>query len=98
MRPGPTGLWEGVVPRVGWAGEHPGLVCSARPALWLSRRLQWCRLSESCCAELAALLAEHPSLARLELGDGTLGDRGVRLLCQGLRGPGCRLRVLRARL
>ncbi|NXO49089.1 NLRP3 protein, partial [Aramus guarauna] len=58
-------------------------------------RLRWCGLSESCCAELAALLAEHPSLARLELGDGTLGDGGVRLLCEGLRQPGCRLRVLR---
>ncbi|NXM02161.1 NLRP3 protein, partial [Tyrannus savana] len=68
--------------------RHPG---SALRVL----RLQWCRLSESCCAELAALLAEHPSLARLELGDGALGDRGVRLLCRGLRGPGCRLRVLR---
>ncbi|XP_052667927.1 NACHT, LRR and PYD domains-containing protein 12-like [Harpia harpyja] len=60
-------------------------------------RLQWCGLSESCCAELSALLAEHPSLRRLELGDGTLGDGGVRLLCEGLRQPGCRLRVLRLR-
>ncbi|NWT83740.1 NLRP3 protein, partial [Lanius ludovicianus] len=58
-------------------------------------RLQWCWLSESCCAELAALLAEHPSLSRLELGDSSLGDTGVRLLCEGLRTPGCRLRVLR---
>ncbi|NWV39891.1 NLRP3 protein, partial [Grantiella picta] len=60
-----------------------------------SRRLQWCQLTESCCAELAALLAEHPGLARLELGDSSLGDSGVRLLCEGLRHPGCRLRVLR---
>ncbi|KFP73142.1 NACHT, LRR and PYD domains-containing protein 3, partial [Acanthisitta chloris] len=58
-------------------------------------RLQWCRLSESCCAELAALLAEHPSLAQLELGDSTLGDGSVHLLCEGLRSPGCHLRVLR---
>ncbi|NXK14891.1 NLRP3 protein, partial [Herpetotheres cachinnans] len=58
-------------------------------------RLQWCGLSESCCAELAALLAKHPSLARLELGDGTLGDAGVHLLCEGLQQPSCRLRVLR---
>ncbi|XP_064309078.1 NACHT, LRR and PYD domains-containing protein 12 [Phalacrocorax carbo] len=58
-------------------------------------RLQWCGLSESCCAELAALLAEHRSLARLELGDSTLGDGGVRLLCEGLQRPSCRLRVLR---
>ncbi|XP_057286604.1 NACHT, LRR and PYD domains-containing protein 12-like [Pezoporus wallicus] len=60
-------------------------------------RLQWCRLPESCCAALAALLAQHRSLERLELGDTALGDRGVRLLCQGLRQPGCCLRALRLR-
>ncbi|NWI93421.1 NLRP3 protein, partial [Pitta sordida] len=68
--------------------QHPG---SALQVL----RLQWCRLSESCCAELAALLAEQPSLVQLELGDSRLGDSGVRQLCKGLRSPGCRLRVLR---
>ncbi|KAK4822747.1 hypothetical protein QYF61_019938 [Mycteria americana] len=70
--------------------RHPG--SNAR-----ALRLWWCGLSGPCCAELAALLAQHPSLARLELGDGTLGDGGVRLLCEGLRQPGCRLRVLRLR-
>ncbi|NWR60701.1 NLRP3 protein, partial [Bucorvus abyssinicus] len=58
-------------------------------------RLHWCWLSESCCVELAALVARHPSLDRLELGDGRLGDGSVRLLCEGLRQPGCHLRVLR---
>ncbi|XP_061213330.1 ribonuclease inhibitor-like [Neopsephotus bourkii] len=58
-------------------------------------RLQWCRLPESCCVALAALLAQHRSLERLELGDTALGDRGVRLLCQGLRQPSCCLRALR---
>ncbi|NXX82007.1 NLRP3 protein, partial [Urocolius indicus] len=58
-------------------------------------RLQWCRLSESCCRELGELLALHPGLERLELADGVLGDRGVRLLCHGLRQPGCHLRALR---
>ncbi|NXP05853.1 NLRP3 protein, partial [Thinocorus orbignyianus] len=58
-------------------------------------RLQWCGLSESCCSELAELLAQHPTLARLELGDSTLGDSGVRLLCQGLQQPSCHLCVLR---
>ncbi|NXY64394.1 NLRP3 protein, partial [Callaeas wilsoni] len=69
--------------------------CAEPPVSVLSCRLQWCRLSESCCAELAALLAEHPGLAHLELGDSLLDDSGVRLLCEGLRTPSCRLRVLR---
>uniref|UniRef100_A0A8C8AHK8 NACHT, LRR and PYD domains-containing protein 3 n=1 Tax=Otus sunia TaxID=257818 RepID=A0A8C8AHK8_9STRI len=68
--------------------RHPGTNLRAL-------RLRWCGLSQSCCAELAALVAEHPSLARLELGDSALGDGSVRLLCGGLRQPGCRLRVLR---
>uniref|UniRef100_A0A8V0ZLK2 NLR family pyrin domain containing 3 n=1 Tax=Gallus gallus TaxID=9031 RepID=A0A8V0ZLK2_CHICK len=34
-------------------------------------------------------------LVHLELGDGALGDDGVRMLCAGLRQPGCQLRVLR---
>ncbi|NXB80425.1 NLRP3 protein, partial [Donacobius atricapilla] len=86
----------GVVPRVWRAGEQPGQVrCAEPPFSVLSHRLQWCRLSEGCCAELAVLLAEHPGLACLELGDGSLGDSSVRLLCEGLRSPGCRLRVLR---
>ncbi|NXB85691.1 NLRP3 protein, partial [Vidua chalybeata] len=88
--------WVGVVPRVWWAREQPGQVRCAKPLFSvLSHRLQWCRLSESCCAELAALLAEHPGLAHLELADSSLGDSGVRLLCEGLRTPGSRLRILR---
>ncbi|NWU94431.1 NLRP3 protein, partial [Upupa epops] len=68
--------------------RHPG---SALRVL----RLQWCQLSESCCEELAELLAQQPSLTQLELSDGRVGDGGVRLLCQGLQQPGCHLRVLR---
>ncbi|XP_068004361.1 NACHT, LRR and PYD domains-containing protein 12-like [Melanerpes formicivorus] len=91
-------------------GEHPcpreephapiQLLCRAlqHPGSQLQvLRLRWCRLAESCCAELGVLLAQHPRLAQLELGDGALGDAGVKLLCQGLRQPSCRLRVLRLR-
>ncbi|NXR13725.1 NLRP3 protein, partial [Semnornis frantzii] len=98
------------VPRSGasGAGEHPyaheephtpiHLLCRAlqHPGSHLQvLRLQWCRLDESCCAELGVLLAQHPSLAQLELGDVALGDAGVRLLCEGLQQPSCCLRVLR---
>uniref|UniRef100_A0A8C6Z7B0 NACHT, LRR and PYD domains-containing protein 3 n=1 Tax=Nothoprocta perdicaria TaxID=30464 RepID=A0A8C6Z7B0_NOTPE len=58
-------------------------------------RLQWCGLMEDCCEDLARLLALHPSLDQLELGDNKLGDKGVRLLCKGLQQPTCQLRVLR---
>ncbi|NXL91069.1 NLRP3 protein, partial [Alectura lathami] len=60
-----------------------------------SLRLQWCGLTEGDTNALGTLLATHPSLAHLELGDGALGDGGVRLLCAGLRQPDCRLQVLR---
>ncbi|NWR45720.1 NLRP3 protein, partial [Regulus satrapa] len=84
-----------------WREELPCpiyLLCRAlrhRDSALQVLRLQWCQLSESCCAELAVLLAEHPGLAQLELADSSLGDTGVRLLCEGLRTPGCCLRILR---
>ncbi|NXY51282.1 NLRP3 protein, partial [Ceuthmochares aereus] len=98
---GASGVGGGPCPTTEWQQEMCSpihLLCQAlqHPGSNLQvLRLQWCRLSESCCAELAALLAEHPSLAQLELGDGSLGDAGMRLLCKGLQQPGCRLRVLR---
>ncbi|KAM9372947.1 NACHT, LRR and PYD domains-containing protein 12-like [Phaethornis superciliosus] len=58
-------------------------------------RFWWCRLSQSCCVELGELLAQCPRLTQLELGDTTLGDTALRLLCQGLQQPHCHLRVLR---
>ncbi|XP_068800441.1 NACHT, LRR and PYD domains-containing protein 3 isoform X2 [Struthio camelus] len=58
-------------------------------------RLHWCGLTEGCCEDLAGLLATHPSLAQLELGDNKLGNSSVRLLCKGLQQPTCRLRALR---
>ncbi|NXT00115.1 NLRP3 protein, partial [Jacana jacana] len=99
---GASGAGGGPRPLTEWWQEEAQapiqLLCQALQQLGSGLqvlRLQWCGLSESCCANLAWLLARHPTLARLELGDGTLGDVGVRLLCEGLQQPGCRLRVLR---
>ncbi|XP_031463155.1 NACHT, LRR and PYD domains-containing protein 3-like isoform X2 [Phasianus colchicus] len=69
---------------------HPG-------SLLQSLRLQWCGLTEGDSKALGTLLATLPSLVHFELGDGALGDDGVRMLCTGLRQPDCRLRVLRLR-
>ncbi|KFQ33932.1 NACHT, LRR and PYD domains-containing protein 3, partial [Mesitornis unicolor] len=67
--PGPLGLEEPHSPihPLCRALQHPG---SDLRVL----RLRWCGLSESDCVELGMLLASHPSLTTLELGDGTLGD------------------------
>ncbi|NXC50025.1 NLRP3 protein, partial [Penelope pileata] len=66
---------------------HPG---SALRSL----RLQWCGLTEGDSEALGTLLGMLPSLECLEVGDGALGDDGVRMLCAGMRQAGCQLRVL----
>uniref|UniRef100_A0A8C2YCG0 NACHT, LRR and PYD domains-containing protein 3 n=2 Tax=Coturnix japonica TaxID=93934 RepID=A0A8C2YCG0_COTJA len=90
-----------------WQSWQQEELCSPlRPlcqALWYpgsslqSLRLQWCGLTEGDIEALGTLLATLPSLVHLELGDRALGDDGVRMLCTGLRQPGCHLRVLRLR-
>ncbi|XP_067151937.1 NACHT, LRR and PYD domains-containing protein 3-like isoform X2 [Apteryx mantelli] len=67
------------------------LVTGSAPGLYW---LHWCGLTEGCCKDLARLLATHPSLDQLELGDNKLGDSSVQLLCEGLRQPTCRLQAL----
>ncbi|XP_077321593.1 NACHT, LRR and PYD domains-containing protein 3-like [Lithobates pipiens] len=53
-----------------------------------------CYLTTSCCDNLCFLLNTNRSLTSLSLSDNKLKDSGIKILCEGLRDPGCTLQEL----
>uniref|UniRef100_A0A8C5DFG0 B30.2/SPRY domain-containing protein n=1 Tax=Gouania willdenowi TaxID=441366 RepID=A0A8C5DFG0_GOUWI len=57
-----------------------------------SHRLSFCGLSERSCAALSSVLSsQSSSVKHLDLSNNDLQDSGVKLLCEGLKSPHCKL-------
>uniref|UniRef100_A0A8C5N7K3 NACHT, LRR and PYD domains-containing protein 3-like n=1 Tax=Gouania willdenowi TaxID=441366 RepID=A0A8C5N7K3_GOUWI len=57
-----------------------------------SLRLSFCGLSERSCAALSSVLSsQSSSVKHLDLSNNDLQDSGVKLLCEGLKSPHCKL-------
>lgn len=63
---------------------------SSLKKLWLVS----CSLTSACCEDIASVLSNSQSLTRLYLGDNNLGDVGVRILCEKVKQPECKLQKL----
>ncbi|XP_039211330.1 NACHT, LRR and PYD domains-containing protein 3-like isoform X1 [Crotalus tigris] len=56
--------------------------------------LHSCGMTALACEDLASVLETSQTLLELNLGDNSLGDEGVRQLCQGLRQRHCKVQKL----
>ncbi|XP_052051197.1 NACHT, LRR and PYD domains-containing protein 3 isoform X2 [Apodemus sylvaticus] len=67
---------------------------SPDPHVACSSRLVNCCFTSSFCRGLFSSLSTNRSLTELDLSDNTLGDPGMRVLCEALQHPGCNIQRL----
>ncbi|XP_061468742.1 uncharacterized protein LOC133377971 [Rhineura floridana] len=53
-----------------------------------------CKFTAACCGDLCSVLSTNQSLKKLKLEGNQLGDSGVKLLCEGLKHPSCRMKTI----
>ncbi|XP_077177441.1 ribonuclease inhibitor [Paroedura picta] len=59
-------------------------------SLWLGNS----ELTSACCDKLAAVIGAKQCLKEVDLSNNSLGDEGVRKLCEAVRSPNCHLQHL----
>ncbi|CAH2283650.1 NACHT, LRR and PYD domains-containing 3-like [Pelobates cultripes] len=59
--------------------------------------LEDCNLTSICCEDFYSVFITNRSLINLDLSENKLNDSGVKLLCEGLKHPGCTIQELRLR-
>nr|XP_035921334.1 NACHT, LRR and PYD domains-containing protein 12 isoform X2 [Halichoerus grypus] len=77
--------------------EDDGRRWASGPQTLPAQSLKRCCVASSACQDLAAALTANQNLTRVDLSCNGLGLPGVRLLCEGLRHPRCRLQVIQLR-
>ncbi|XP_060118391.1 NACHT, LRR and PYD domains-containing protein 3-like [Heteronotia binoei] len=58
-------------------------------------KLDGCRFTSSGCEALSSALSTNQTLKELHLGENELEDSGVRLLCDGLKNPHCKIQKIK---
>ncbi|XP_044116182.1 NACHT, LRR and PYD domains-containing protein 14 [Neovison vison] len=56
--------------------------------------LEYCGLTSLCCQDLSSVFRSNQNLIKINLRQNTLGHEGVMKLCEVLRSPECKLKVL----